>query len=140
MMLEKTLRWHFSTFVAALLVLLALGFSSSARCQATGKHDFDTICASCHGIDGSGKGRDLTEASPPDLTKLSEKNGGKFPFEEAYRTVDGREMKGSHRRFAMPFWGDYLQKQGDEYSPSSNAAVKQRISAIVHYVETLQKK
>ena len=40
----------------------------------------------------------------------------------------------------MPFWGDYLQKQGDEYSPSSNAAVKQRISAIVHYVETLQKK
>jgi mono/diheme cytochrome c family protein len=129
-----------STFIAVLLGLAVLGFGSSARCQDTGKHDFDTICASCHGIDGTGKGRDLTEANPPDLTQLSRNNGGKFPFEEVYRIVDGREMKASHGRFAMPFWGDYLQKQGQEYTPGSNAAVKQRISAIVRYVERLQKK
>lgn len=128
------------TFAAALLVLAVLGFSSSARCQATGKHDYDQLCASCHGATGTGEGRDLTEANPPDITQISRKNGGKFPFEQVYRTVDGREMKGSHKRFAMPFWGDYLQKQGQEYTPASNAAVKQRVTSIVRYVETLQKK
>jgi mono/diheme cytochrome c family protein len=126
--------------VAALLGLVILTFSSSAFCQDTGKHDYDALCASCHGVTGTGEGRDLTEANPPDITQLSRKNGGKFPFEEVYRTVDGREMKGSHRRFAMPFWGDYLQKQGHENTPVSNAAVRERITAIVRYVETLQKK
>jgi mono/diheme cytochrome c family protein len=126
--------------VAALLGLVILTFSSSAFCQDTGQHDYDRLCASCHGVTGTGEGRDLTEANPPDITQLSRKNGGKFPFEEVYRTVDGREMKGSHTRFAMPFWGDYLQKQGHENTPASNAAVRERITAIVRYVETLQKK
>ena len=53
--------------------------------------------------------------------------------------VDGREMMDSHKRFAMPFWGAYLQKQGQP-TPESDAVVKQRITEIVRYVETLQKK
>jgi mono/diheme cytochrome c family protein len=126
--------------VATLFGLVILTLSSSALCQETGKHDYDTLCASCHGVTGTGEGRDLTEANPPDITQLSRKNGGKFPFEQVYRTVDGREMKGSHARFAMPFWGDYLQKQGQQSTPASNAAVKERITAIVRYVETLQRK
>lgn len=59
----------------------------------------------------------LTEVNPPDLTQLSRKNGGQFPFAEVYRTVDGREMRGSHKRFAMPFWGEYLQNHGQEFAP-----------------------
>lgn len=78
--------------------------------------------------------------NPPDLTQLSRKNGGQFPFAEVYRTVDGREMRGSHKRFAMPFWGEYLQNHGQEFAPGSNAAVEQRITAIARYVETLQNK
>jgi len=126
-------------FVAVVLGLVVSGFNTTAQCQATGKHDFDTLCAPCHGTTGTGEGRDLTEANPPDITQLSRRNGGKFPFDEVYRNVDGRDMKGSHKRFGMPFWGDYLQKQDQKNTPVSNAAVKQRITAIVRFVETLQK-
>jgi mono/diheme cytochrome c family protein len=133
---ENMLRPVLAAFV---LCLAVFGFNATAQCQVTGKHDFDTLCAPCHGITGTGEGRDLTEANPPDITQLSRRNGGKFPFEEVYRTVDGRDMKGSHKRFGMPFWGDYLQKQDQKNTPVSDAAVKQRITAIVRFVETLQK-
>lgn len=127
------------TFVALLLGVAILNFSSIARCQQTGKHDYQTLCAACHGLTGTGQGRDLVEANPPDLTQLSRNNGGKFPFEAVYRTIDGRDMKGSHKRLAMPFWGEYLQKEGGS-TRQNDAAVKQRITDIVRYVETLQKK
>ena len=128
-----------SAVITATVCLLAvLGTRTSAVGQSTGKHDFEELCAPCHGIDGTGKGRDLTEANPPDLTDLSTRNGGKYPSEKVYRTVDGRGMTDSHKRFGMPFWGIYLQKQG-LFTPESDAAVKQRITEIVRYVETLQK-
>lgn len=122
---------------ATICLLAVLGAASNAIGQSTGKQDYDKLCASCHGIDGTGKGRDLTEANPPDLTDVSLRNDGKFPFDKVYRIVDGREMLDSHKRFAMPFWGAYLQEHG---TPKSEAAVKQRITEIVRYVETLQKK
>jgi mono/diheme cytochrome c family protein len=127
-----------STMIAAMICLAAaLWAATPAQGQSTGKHDFEKLCAPCHGDDGTGKGRDLTEANPPDLTDISSRNGGRFPFDKVYRIVDGREMMDSHKRFAMPFWGVYLQKQGIH---ESEAAVKQRISEIVRYVETMQKK
>lgn len=128
------------TVLVALILSLALsGWYTIAQCQTTGKQDFDKLCAPCHGITGTGEGRDLSEANPPDITQLSRRNGGKFPFEEVYRAVDGREMKGAHQRFGMPFWGDYLQRQDQKNPPISNAAVKQRITGIVRFVEMLQK-
>lgn len=127
-----------STMITAMVGLLAiLGTGTSAVGQSTGKHDFEQLCAPCHGIDGTGKVRDLVEANPPDLTDLSLSNNGKFPFDKVYRIVDGRQMLNSHKRFAMPFWGIYLQKQGTH---ESEAAVKQRITEIVRYVEIIQKK
>ena len=129
-----------SALITATVALVVLGAGTIAFSQSTGKHDYDELCASCHGTDGTGKGRVLTEANPPDLTDISIRNGGKFPFEQVYRIVDGREMLKSHKRFAMPFWGIYLQKQGHQFTPESNAAVKQRITEVVRYVEALQKK
>ena len=129
-----------STIIAAVVCLLSVLSIGTAHGQSTGKHDFEELCAPCHGNDGTGRGRDLTEANPPDLTEISFRNGGKFPFEKVYRIVDGREMMNSHKRFAMPFWGTYLQEQGHQTAPEDEAAVKQRISEIVRYVETMQKK
>jgi hypothetical protein len=122
--------------VCSFLCLVALGCYTTVQCQTTGKHDFDTLCAPCHGTTGTGEGRDLSEANPPDITRLSRENGGKFPFEQVYRSVDGRDLKASHRRFGMPFWGEYLQRQDEK---NNSTAVKQRITAIVRFVETLQK-
>ena len=111
-----------------------------AAAESSGQHDYQALCASCHGTNGNGAGATLTEANPPDLTQLSIKNGGKFPFAEVYRSIDGREMKGLHKRFAMPFWGEYLQQQTGKSGAESEAEVKQRIVGIVRYLETIQRK
>lgn len=123
------------------ICLLILGDATRATCQSAGKNDFEHLCASCHGADGTGRGRVLTEANPPDLTELSAKNAGKFPLAHVYKIIDGRAMVEAHRRFAMPFWGEYLrQQQGRESTPATDAAVKQRILGIVHYLGTIQRK
>jgi mono/diheme cytochrome c family protein len=122
------------------ITLLILSTATSALCGPNGKRDFGELCAQCHGASGTGEGRTLTEASPPDLTLLSKKNGGKFPFEHVYRIVDGREMTESHRRAAMPFWGKVLQTPGHQNSPESNAEVKAKILDIVEYVRAIQRK
>lgn len=127
----------------AKLVVIGLLISSTASvafCQPDGKRDYAELCAQCHGPTGTGEGRTLTEANPPDLTLLSKRNGGKFPFEHVYRIIDGREMTESHRRAAMPFWGQILQKPGQENTPESNAAAKAKILGLVEYLRTLQKK
>jgi mono/diheme cytochrome c family protein len=129
--------------VLAPIVAIACGLAfmvSTAAAESNGKHDYQVLCASCHGADGTGKGAVLSEANAANLTLLSQKNGGKFPVEEVYRTIDGRELTGSHKRFAMPFWGQYLERQKGESTPESQAEVKHQIMGIVRYLETIQKK
>jgi mono/diheme cytochrome c family protein len=132
----------FLSRLAALLIvaILVLAAGNGAAADATGEHDYRELCASCHGASGTGAGATLTEASPPDLTQLSVKNGGKFPFAEVYRSIDGGGMKGLHKRFAMPFWGEYLQQQSGKSGAESQAEIKQRIVGIVRYLETIQRK
>lgn len=77
---------------------------------------------------------------PSDLTLLSKKNDGKFPFDEVVDTIDGRKNIPSHGRIQMPFLGTTLQKPGQEFTPESNADVKRRIDAMARYVESLQQK
>jgi mono/diheme cytochrome c family protein len=124
----------------AVIALLILCTATRALCRTNGKRDFGELCAQCHGPNGTGEGRTLTEANSPDLTLLSRNNGGKFPLEHVYRIVDGREMTESHRRAAMPFWGQALQKPGQENTPESDAEVKARILDIVEYIRAIQKK
>jgi mono/diheme cytochrome c family protein len=126
--------------IAAIGGLLVVASGTTAVCQTTGRKDFEQLCASCHGNNGKGKGILSEEAKPTDLTQITKKNGGKFPFETVYRIVDGREMIESHKRFAMPFWGQYLQKPGSAFAPASDAQVKQRIADVVRYIKTLQER
>lgn len=132
--------------VAMLAAVLGVFAASqpNAWAETSGKQDFLENCAACHGDNGKGGGKDLyflpSGVKPPDLTRLSKNNGGLFPTEEVYQSIDGRGGMPSHERFNMPFWGTKFQPEGQEFTPESNAKVKARISAIVGYVETLQEK
>lgn len=125
-----------------LVVLLAL-IARTAAAQS-GKQDYETYCADCHGSDGKGNGPSASvipmNPRPPDLTLLMKKHGGKFPFEEVADTIDGRKSIPSHERLQMPFLGTTLQKPGQEFAPESDAEVKKRIEAMARYIESLQQK
>lgn len=126
-------------------VILALGVAvllllSTAEVSAqTGKIDYQNYCSRCHGIDGKG-GKEEIDIQGPDLTHLSKKDQGEFPFQEVYEVIDGRKKSAAHERLlAMPLWGVYFQPQGVSEG-ASEAKVKTRITDLVRYIQTLQER
>jgi mono/diheme cytochrome c family protein len=95
-------------------------------------------CASCHGTTATGDGpmsRALKHA-PPDLTMLALRNNGVFPSARVHRIIEGRDVD-SHGNREMPVWGDVFKAQGDR---SAREATKERIDAIVSYLESIQRR
>lgn len=75
-----------------------------------GKKEFDNKCAACHGKSGKGDGgmNDLLKVPAADLTVLSRKNGGVFPYDRVAAAIDGRTVVKGHGDRDMPVWGrDY---------------------------------
>ena len=131
--------------VSASMAALVISGLSAMNVWAgnTGKQDFEQYCASCHGKDGKGHGEALyviPGIKPPDLTELSRNQGGVFPADRVYQSIDGRSGIPSHSRFDMPFWGTSFQQQGGEFTPESEAKVKERISNVVSYIKSIQEK
>jgi mono/diheme cytochrome c family protein len=124
------------------LLIYAVG-KTNVWADTTGRHDFDQNCASCHGKDGRGHGEALyviAGIKPPDLTRLTRNNGGVFPAERVYQSIDGRVGIPAHSRIDMPFWGTTLQQEGKEFTPESEAKVKARILNMVSYIKSIQEK
>jgi len=127
--------------MAAALVWLTTGI---ALAEDTGRRDYERTCAVCHGADGRGNGeavRVLVGLEPGDLTQLSKQHGGEFPADAVYKAIDGRDEVSAHHlgRRRMPVWGLDFQL-GAEHTPESEASLRRRISALAHYVGTMQEK
>jgi mono/diheme cytochrome c family protein len=140
-----------SGLAAAILLggLLVLGTAPAAaerqpqpgavdvRLTETGRETFRMYCAACHGTDARGDGplASSMRRRPPNLTELAKRNGGQYPAALVFRTIDGRQPVRGHGGPDMPVWGDAFMKSqhgGDE------AAVKQRIEALVTFLESIQ--
>ena len=130
------------------LAVLTLGLGSAQRVSAqeqvvltSGKLEYQQYCATCHGPAGKGNGpmSDLWKKAPADLTQLSKKNNGQYPFWRVYRTIDGREEVASHGPRAMPVWGQHFLAQAGGAALDEHAVLG-RILALVYYVESLQEK
>jgi mono/diheme cytochrome c family protein len=117
--------------------------ADALQAPATGGRDlgatlFATHCAACHGKDARGGGI-ITSAlrhTPPDLTRYTARNGGVFPRDRVYRIIDGRDVA-THGDRDMPIWGDAFSKSRKGLS---EAEVKERIEAIVRYLEAIQER
>lgn len=132
--------------IAALVFVSGVALAQVATTEFDfGKHEYDAKCASCHGPAGKGDGvnKAFLEKSPSDLTTLSKKNRGEFPYEHVYDVIDGRYAE-EHGARDMPSLGaEYTtQAAGDymdaPYEPS--AYVETRLVALVDHVRSLQVK
>jgi mono/diheme cytochrome c family protein len=111
-----------------------------------GKREYDSKCAVCHGQLGKGDGpyAGLIDTKMADLTTLSRRNNGVFPFQWLQEVIDGRQAFRSHGPREMPIWGlDYLGRAADSnrdvpYDPES--FVRARILALTEYIYRLQAK
>lgn len=115
-----------------------------------GQREFAANCATCHGHDGKGRGpvAGFLTKNPPDLTLLARQNGGVFPMDRLYRTIDGRDLPegaqaaGPHGNREMPIWGrDYRMRDAEYYGDvpyDPDAMVRGRILALLEYLNRLQ--
>ena len=118
--------------------------------QDFGQREFNANCATCHGYDGKGRGpvAGFLTKNPPDLTLLARQNGGVFPMDRLYRTIDGRDLPegaqaaGPHGSREMPIWGrDYRIRDAEYYGDTpydSEAMVRGRILALLEYLSRVQ--
>jgi mono/diheme cytochrome c family protein len=95
-----------------LAVLFAATGSASAAEKAVrkidlGKTEYESNCASCHGLTGKGDGtlKPYLTKSSTDLTLLAKQNGGVFPINRVYEVIDGRTDVKAHGGRDMPVWG-----------------------------------
>jgi mono/diheme cytochrome c family protein len=102
----------------------------------SGGQIYKQYCAACHGVDAKGNGpvRVRLKIPAPDLTTLTKRHGGKFPY--AYVTGVLRFAPGvpSHGSGSMPMWGPLF-----EYYYNKSSA-QQRIRNLSDFLVSLQER
>jgi mono/diheme cytochrome c family protein len=135
----------FFVFWAA-IVAAGIGYANAAAAKVVvqtpktaptdGKQMYSNYCASCHGVDGKGRGpvAGMLKTQPSDLTVLSKNNGGKFPAAHVASVLQFGAEHPAHGSAEMPVWGPVLG-QMNQATPQERAL---RISNLSRYLETLQ--
>lgn len=100
---------------------------------------YQDYCASCHGVDGRGRGpvSKALRAEVPDLTTLARRHGGKFPADDVKETIafgDGKLIP-AHGSKDMPIWGPVFHEI--EFDQDLGHV---RLENVTRYLESIQRK
>jgi len=100
---------------ASLVAAPVLGYGQAANSDSyanTGKDEYQSQCAVCHGELGKGDGsfNANLNVKASDLTLLSKNNGGVFPFQRIYDVISGTADVVGHGPRSMPIWGNYYKE------------------------------
>jgi mono/diheme cytochrome c family protein len=139
-----------SRFIVAVVAAALAGAPALAAAQQKadlGKREYESNCASCHGLQGKGDGpmSDWSEVGVSNLTLLAKRNNGVFPFVRVYEFIDGTQVVKAHGPREMPIWGADYKIEGAEYHMlllpyDPEVYVRTRILALVEYMYRLQVK
>jgi mono/diheme cytochrome c family protein len=138
------------TMIFALLFLLpiiaaAQNYSNSrtaddqhTRIPLSGAKIFQYHCAACHGSDGRGNGPATAalKHAVPDLTLLSQKNHGKFPYDGVRNLIEGvPPLTRAHGTREMPVWGPIFHEVEADMDWG-----EVRLDAVTRHLESIQQK
>ncbi len=77
---------------------------------------------------------------PSDLTRISQRNDGEFPYEKVYQAIDGREEAIlAHGTREMPIWGEVFRafSFSDPKGPGE-VTVRQKIDDLIQFLLSIQ--
>lgn len=134
--------------VPILVFLISVAVSASAQIRnqqqppsrpVDGASIFRNYCAACHGADGQGNGpaSKALKREVPDLTKLSQRNGGAFPAVHVRTTImfgDDGPLP-AHGSKQMPIWGPFFHQI--EFDRDLGIV---RLENVAKYLESIQRK
>ena len=102
----------------------------------SGAELYEQHCAVCHGNDLKGSGpAPYPYRSPPDLTTLARRRGGKFPDTYVSNLLRNGVVMPAHGPAEMPIWGaDFTMARLGE------TQVALRITNLTNYIKALQEK
>ncbi|MBI4693477.1 MAG: cytochrome c [Gammaproteobacteria bacterium] len=125
--------------LAATLFATAGAAHAADSVESAGKARYLQECAFCHGDDAKGNGPFalLLKKQPTDLTRLAQANGGQFPFDKVFASVDGRTRPLAHGTAEMPIWG---QEWRLEEGAGAEAALRGRLLEVMMYLRSIQQK
>jgi len=94
---------------------------------------FDSYCAVCHGKEAKGNGPAAKALAkvPADLTRISARNGGKFPDVRVRRYIEGLDEVAAHGSRDMPMWGSL-------FNSLNRDTAQLRIAALAEYIKGMQ--
>jgi mono/diheme cytochrome c family protein len=124
-------------------VTMAHAQQAGPAAQNLGKNEYQKHCAVCHGVSGKGDGiyADLLKSGTvvANLTELSKKNNGVFPFARVSETIENG-VPGAHGTKEMPIWGPRYRIEAGQslYDEYTEAYVRARILALTEYIYSLQ--
>jgi len=120
------------------LGVMGLAHAADESVEAAGKSRFMESCAVCHGAEATGDGpyATLLTRKPANLTLLAKNNGGAFPFNVVYDSIDGRGPNGAHGTRDMPVWGSNWKGANAQ---GAETAVRGRILETIIYLRSIQK-
>lgn len=129
-------------FLCGLALLQAASALAQEEEMSYGEAEYLNSCAVCHGERGIGNGplAPALVTRPTDLTELSRKNGGEFPYYRVFAVIDGRYIVPGHGDRDMPVWGrQFVEEDARMFGPLGGELVTtDRIHALAEYVATLQ--
>jgi mono/diheme cytochrome c family protein len=100
---------------------------------------FRNSCAACHGLDGQGNGpaSKALKRALPDLTRLSQRNGGAFPAIHVRTTImfGTDDIIPAHGSKEMPIWGPLFHEI--EFDQDLGNV---RLENLIKYLESIQRK
>ena len=104
--------------------------------DVSGAATFAAYCSVCHGPAGAGNGPAATALvkAPADLTRIAQRNGGKFSAGAVRMSITGDTVIAAHGTRDMPMWGPLFR------SVESDSTAQLRVRNLVDYLEALQVK
>jgi len=134
------------TMLVLLLVSLVVSTSAQTANQVQppirpvdGASIFRSYCAACHGLDGRGNGpvSKVLKHEVPDLTRLSQRNGGAFPAIHVQTIImfGTDDLLPAHGSKQMPIWGPIFHEI--EFDQDLGNV---RLENVTRYLESIQRK
>jgi mono/diheme cytochrome c family protein len=97
---------------------------------------YRAYCASCHGMTGKGDGpvAPALTTKMPDLTAITQRNGGIFPANRVRKIISGDEVILGHGSREMPIWGPIFHQVEEDRDYGEI-----RLQNITEYLKSIQK-